>query len=791
MRFLLFVLIITGCTQVCGQQFRHNYTINLPDSLVKAVPLRADLNNDGLLDALLITQAASGHAYLQIVKGDTAITPFLHWQATRIVGPVIAYVVTDYDHDNRLDVVISSPTGVVVYINRGSFAFTESQLVAPSFSRLLIGDLDNDGRPEWIISDKRANKGYFAVLRQTGAFTWTVANDSLILDALALELVDQNLDGRHDVFVSGAVSPDSVVSAVLSNIGGFWLKPRSVFDFAGTAHGADMNGDGVFDFTIMGADLTGTAGTRRYQSAAGNHGVANVAVAWTYAAPFVADMNSDGVPDFNYRGKSGTDTLNIVEYGLHDYDTLPTAGYRAHVFGDEDHDGDLDLLLLRRAPTRLQLLGYTNMTHANAAPPAPRNAVSLRIFDRTLFYWDPVIDDHTPQASITYDLYVDGAKASAAEFDLLNEKRLTVTHGNNGTQHFRLLRKIDGTQFAVQAIDNAFHASRLCIGTAASGNCAAATQLTLCEGESKQLEAPADALWFSFARGYLGRHTMLDFQSNANDTLFYFDPAQRGCGALKIWTVGINNNAIRGSIDRYACRDQPIALATEPGWSTVHWRSYRRGDLGSGSAITYQVTETDTITATLSNAAGCTRHDKITVRISAPAVRISPDQVRIARGAAVQLVATGASRYTWTPATGLTATNTADPMASPLETTLYEVTGYDSLQCTGTAQASVIVEAGGFIPNLFTPNGDGKNDELRIYGVSQAGNFLFTIHNREGSVVYRTDNLSEAVQRGWDGKRQGTPQPAGVYFWKVKGALTTGERLLLNGKDSGSIVLVR
>jgi hypothetical protein len=75
--------------------------------------------------------------------------------------------------------------------------------------------------------------------------------------------------------------------------------------------------------------------------------------------------------------------------------------------------------------------------------------------------------------------------------------------------------------------------------------------------------------------------------------------------------------------------------------------------------------------------------------------------------------------------------------------------------------------------------------------LTEVHDFVFTIHNREGSVVYRTNNLNEATQKGWDGSRQGTRQPAGVYFWKVKGELASGERLLLNGKDSGSIVLVR
>ena len=107
------------------------------------------------------------------------------------------------------------------------------------------------------------------------------------------------------------------------------------------------------------------------------------------------------------------------------------------------------------------------------------------------------------------------------------------------------------------------------------------------------------------------------------------------------------------------------------------------------------------------------------------------------------------------------------------------------------ATISVLVEGAGFIPNLFTPNDDGQNDQLKIYGLASVKDFTFSIYNREGSMVFKTSDVAEAVQRGWDGTKGGARQPSGVYFWKVKGELTSGDRILLNGKDSGSIVLVR
>ncbi len=97
----------------------------------------------------------------------------------------------------------------------------------------------------------------------------------------------------------------------------------------------------------------------------------------------------------------------------------------------------------------------------------------------------------------------------------------------------------------------------------------------------------------------------------------------------------------------------------------------------------------------------------------------------------------------------------------------------------------------GFIPTLFTPNGDGKNDDLRIFGLTTASGFRFTIYNREGNVVYDTKDVSTAVYQGWNGASNGQMQPSGTYFWKVEGKGNLGEAITLNGKKSGAFLLVR
>lgn len=74
-----------------------------------------------------------------------------------------------------------------------------------------------------------------------------------------------------------------------------------------------------------------------------------------------------------------------------------------------------------------------------------------------------------------------------------------------------------------------------------------------------------------------------------------------------------------------------------------------------------------------------------------------------------------------------------------------------------------------YIPNAFTPNGDGKNDKIRIL---LKGDFVlkeFIIYNRFGQRVFITSSVIGQTSEGWDGTFGGVPQDLGVYNYYVKG----------------------
>ncbi len=86
------------------------------------------------------------------------------------------------------------------------------------------------------------------------------------------------------------------------------------------------------------------------------------------------------------------------------------------------------------------------------------------------------------------------------------------------------------------------------------------------------------------------------------------------------------------------------------------------------------------------------------------------------------------------------------------------------------------------IPNVFTPNKDGSNDEFIVKGQG-IEHLNLKVYNRWGGIVYQSDDLKQ----GWDGKLKNKDCEAGVYFW-------TAEIVFQNGKHEmrqGTVTLVR
>lgn len=75
------------------------------------------------------------------------------------------------------------------------------------------------------------------------------------------------------------------------------------------------------------------------------------------------------------------------------------------------------------------------------------------------------------------------------------------------------------------------------------------------------------------------------------------------------------------------------------------------------------------------------------------------------------------------------------------------------------------------VPNVFTPNGDGKNDEFRV-AYRSLREFHIWVYNRWGKLIYESTDPA----RGWDGTINGRPAAEGAYFYVIRALGTDADK---------------
>ena len=104
----------------------------------------------------------------------------------------------------------------------------------------------------------------------------------------------------------------------------------------------------------------------------------------------------------------------------------------------------------------------------------------------------------------------------------------------------------------------------------------------------------------------------------------------------------------------------------------------------------------------------------------------------------------------------------------------------DATTFTGQAKNPLGNEV--FVPNTFTPNGDGKNDVLYVYGNTIA-KMQLRVYNQWGQFLYESLN----IQNGWDGTYKGQMQPNGVYVYYLEVEFNDGTK----ATKKGTITILR
>lgn len=219
------------------------------------------------------------------------------------------------------------------------------------------------------------------------------------------------------------------------------------------------------------------------------------------------------------------------------------------------------------------------------------------------------------------------------------------------------------------------------------------SDVRICEGESTILTArtmSTDVTW-SPAKG-LDRTDGAIVLCSPLLTTTYIASVRGDSGCTRTDTITVEVlplPAVDAGPDVSVCEGGTIQLQSTGNAERYIW-SPSIG-LSDSSAVSPSATPQQTTTYVVRALTGaCERVDSVIVFVSTLNVAVTKD-TSICRGESVQLMASGATRYAWTPVTALSDPNSAQPLATPQTTTTYTVRGSDQLGCEQVKSVTVVV----------------------------------------------------------------------------------------------------
>lgn len=265
---------------------------------------------------------------------------------------------------------------------------------------------------------------------------------------------------------------------------------------------------------------------------------------------------------------------------------------------------------------------------------------------------------------------------------------------------------------------------------------------------------------------------------------------------IKILTPPSNNNFTTLNNDTICVGGCVTFSATTSGSQPMSYNWYYESGVGTSSVgvhpeACYPSAGTFSVMSIAYNACGSDTTIKtnfVTV-YDYPIVTVSNDTT-IDIGMTANIAASGGVSYSWytDPASSyntITCSTCSASVVNPTMTTNYIVVASNSPYCKvrDTITVTVDINCGDFfVPNVFSPNDDGLNDDINVHGRC-IETFNLQIFNRWGEKVFETNSLSNS----WDGTYRGKKLDTGVFVYKADGVSIDGQTF----KFKGNITLLR
>lgn len=167
----------------------------------------------------------------------------------------------------------------------------------------------------------------------------------------------------------------------------------------------------------------------------------------------------------------------------------------------------------------------------------------------------------------------------------------------------------------------------------------------------------------------------------------------------------------------------------------------------------------------------------------------SPEFPSVGESVNLNYTGTSAVNYQWFDNMNNLFSNQSNPIfviQQPIQTIIHlwvsnQYGCMDSISKTIITNGSINI----WIPNSFTPNGDGLNDIFKAESASEIKNFQLYIYNRWGQQIFESNNIN----LGWDGKYLNNEVPQGVYTWIITYRSDDNKKIV--SSKNGQLTLIR
>lgn len=791
-----------------------------------------DINNTNHLDiVMLVNRKEEPTPYSEVVVVYNYRDNLANEVLVSNLQGIKQILLADYDQNGWRDLVLSPSPFQVYFQDNGQFSSAEPDSSFLNIEYAFMGDFNGDTHQDILVSKKDSSESYSEWMSNTSNGTFTRHSNFRLPFATKIAEMDVNADGLPDYLLS---NDSSDVYMVLNYVDSMVVKEHWQIDDVKSLFLADLNTDGLTDILIGSSKANiilqnqdSTFADIQEQEMNPNDSIISITLSKNGFSNNLRLSMALKVDTFGYviknynsnapenKGPTGpflsagmfiNGDLNLFWESPTD-DFTPTASISFDVEVRSYKRTDMifrwiDQYLLNKGNVAYaNELTIRNVTpgdiHYNIFPIDNAFTPFLMISGSGNYFGMNGIVTVCEPSNYTFDYLCGGADEINLNF---NEVRAWYS-SKKGFMGFS--NSYNQVHLEADTLYSVLPGSVSCnnqkawiINIISESNLITQHDTTICSGAliTQQLDSSVwvSAAWTTASNKFLSNNFNIQFGFAESDTLFLEAKKEAGCTAYDTLIINVAPTETNLSKSTTACLWSNVSFElSETEWNSAVWVTQSLDTLSTELTLSFIATQPEVINLRAISKLDCEVFDTLNIIIEEVTATVIPESITIYKGDVANLQANGGLYYEWFPSTDLHNPYVANPQTSSLESIVYQVVVSSATGCADTAQVNVTVLNQAFAANLFSPNSDGNNDNWKIIELKGVSQFKLVIVDREGQIMYETNQEYEAANLGWDGTKNGTPQPAGVYFWKVSGRYIEGNEITLNGAKEGQILLMR